>query len=343
MIKLLVEVVIILTIIAITQLVRVFELTSQLRGDLSYEVTEKDNRMNGRLMLTFIPVFFIFCLYWFFKYKQYLLPVSASDIGVITDELFNFNMVIITIVFIITQIMLFWFAFKYYGRKGAKAYYYPHNNKLEFAWTVIPALALSVIIIFGLRVWNKIMTPADDAHSIVIELYGQQFQWTARYAGKDNVLGRTNYRLTNDATDPLAMDSTDPRGWDDILVRHEFHLPVNKEISFKFRSRDVIHSAYMPHFRAQMNVVPGMETAFHFKPTITTDEMRKITHNPDFNYILLCNKVCGAGHYNMQMTIVVDTQADYEKWLSTQKPFYASKLAAYQKSKKDASATIAKN
>ncbi|MEO6883027.1 MAG: cytochrome c oxidase subunit II [Bacteroidia bacterium] len=342
MIKLLVEVVIILTIIAITQLVRVFELTSELKADRSNDVTEKDNRMNARLMLTFLPIFFIFCLYWFVKYKKYFLPVSASESGVLTDELFNFNMLIITIVFVITQFLLFWFAFKYYARKGTKAYYYPHNNKLEFAWTVIPALALSVIIIFGLRVWDKIMTPADDAHSVVIELYGQQFQWTARYAGKDNVLGRTNYRLTDDATNPLAMDSTDEKGWDDIIVRHEFHIPVNREISFKFRSRDVIHSAYMPHFRAQMNVVPGMETMFHFKPTITTDQMRKITNNPAFDYILLCNKVCGASHYNMQMNIVVDTEADYEKWLSQQKPFYAAKLAAFEQSKLNASTSIAK-
>ena len=93
----------------------------------------------------------------------------------------------------------------------------------------------------------------------------------------------------------------------------------DKPVLFKFRSRDVIHSAYMPHFRAQMNCVPGMETTFEFTPTITTAEMRKKLGNDKFNYVLLCNKICGAAHYNMQMDIIVESQEDYDKWLSDQK------------------------
>jgi cytochrome c oxidase subunit 2 len=94
-----------------------------------------------------------------------------------------------------------------------------------------------------------------------------------------------------------------------------------------FRSKDVIHSAYMPHFRAQMNCVPGMKTEFHFTPTITTAEMREKTKNPDFDYVLLCNKICGATHWNMQMKIVVDSEADYKKWLAEQKTFKDKSMA----------------
>ncbi|NEN21895.1 cytochrome c oxidase subunit II [Cryomorpha ignava] len=118
---------------------------------------------------------------------------------------------------------------------------------------------------------------------------------------------------------------------DDIIVKGEFHIPVNREVRFNIRSSDVIHSAYFPHFRAQMNAVPGMTTYFKFTPTITTDSMRTIVKDPDFNFILLCNKVCGSAHYNMQMDIIVDTEEDYEKWLLDQKTFAATMVSQIEK------------
>ncbi|MEN9333862.1 MAG: hypothetical protein RLY35_1042 [Bacteroidota bacterium] len=114
-------------------------------------------------------------------------------------------------------------------------------------------------------------------------------------------------------------------GADDKLVKGEFHIPVGQEIEFVFRSQDVIHSAYMPHFRAQMNTVPGVPTRFKMKPTITTAEMRKKLGNDKFDYLLLCNKVCGAAHFNMKMTVVVDTPEDYAAWLAEQKTFGGDK------------------
>jgi cytochrome c oxidase subunit 2 len=142
-------------------------------------------------------------------------------------------------------------------------------------------------------------------------------------------------------SNPVGVDTNDVAYNDDILVKNEFHIPKGREVVFQFRSRDVIHSAYMPHFRAQMNCVPGQVTSFRFKPTISTAEMRKdpqVMRNIDeinsirvkkgedpieFDYILLCNKICGASHYNMQMKIVVDEPKDYETWLAKQKPVKA--------------------
>lgn len=114
-------------------------------------------------------------------------------------------------------------------------------------------------------------------------------------------------------------------GADDKIMKGEFHLPVGREVEFVFRSRDVIHSAYMPHFRAQMNTVPGVPTRFKMTPTITSDSMRTILDDPDFNYVLLCNKVCGAAHFNMQMAVVVETEAEYNAWLESQEEFIAEK------------------
>jgi len=117
-------------------------------------------------------------------------------------------------------------------------------------------------------------------------------------------------------------------GADDRIAKGEMHLPLGKEVEFIFRSQDVIHSAYLPHFRAQMNTVPGVPTRFKMTPTITTAEMRKKLGDDKFDYILLCNKVCGAAHFNMQMKVVVDTPEEYEAWLAKQKTFVAEEKPA---------------
>lgn len=324
MIKFLVYLAIVLFIIAATQLIKVFELATVLKGgDNSQKANEKDNRLQGRLFLLFLIAFYAFVIWECWEYKDMLLPESASAHGKNIDFILNINFIIIFIVFFVVNAFLFWMAFRYYSTKESKATFYPHNNMLELVWTIIPSIVLALIIVLGLTAWNDIMMkPIDPKNSINIELYAKQFDWTARYGGKDNTLGKAHYRLIDDgANNSLGLDTTDAANFDDIIVKNEFHIPKGKEINFTFRSRDVIHSAYFPHFRAQMNCVPGMTTSFHFLPEITTAEMRQKTGKPDFDYILLCNKICGASHYNMQMKIVVDTPEDYQKWLATQTAF----------------------
>jgi cytochrome c oxidase subunit 2 len=134
-------------------------------------------------------------------------------------------------------------------------------------------------------------------------------------------LKRHKQRILDLKENELNGQSQWMAGADDKIVKGEFHIPVGQEVEFVFRSQDVIHSAYMPHFRAQMNTVPGVPTRFKMKPTITTAEMRQKLGNDKFDYILLCNKVCGAAHFNMKMTVVVDTPEDYAAWLAEQKTF----------------------
>ena len=240
---------------------------------------------------------------------------------------------------------------RYRGINGRKASFITHNNKLELVWTVIPAIVLFALILYGMTTWSDIMNFDEDEDALVVELYAQQWNWKARYAGDDNVLGDANVRFLNDfdGRNSVGIDASDPNGLDDVVVTQEFHLPVDRKVIFKIRSQDVLHSAYMPHFRAQMNCVPGMITEFSFTPTTTTDDMRL---NPDvvakvnrinkirydnsqeliakgqeplepyqFDYLLLCAKICGASHYNMQMKIVVESEKDFNKWLNEQKTF----------------------
>ena len=325
----------VLLCIALNQLFKVFELSRDLRGEKLYKTNDSDNKFNGRAMFLFMLLFFGFFLWQIDAYWYRILPKSASEHGNKIDALMMANYWLVILVFFVVNGFLFYFAWRYHGKKDRKAEYILHNNKLEMLWTVVPAIALAFIIIFGLKYWNEIMKRDNDPNPVQIELYAKQFDWTARYPGKDNKFGIDDY-MQIDGSNPVGLDTNDVNCHDDILVKNEFHIPKGREVIFTFRSRDIIHSAFMPHFRAQMNCVPGQITNFRFKPTFTTAEMRKDAHvqknidevnairvkrgeDPiEFDYLLLCNKICGASHYNMQMKIVVDNEADYDAWLAKQ-------------------------
>ena len=335
--KLLILIGLVLLIIAAHQLMRVVELSREFKKTKEWHITDSDNSFNGKLMLFIGGFGLIGFLFWQInRWADNSLPGAASVHGLKIDTLWDYNMYLIIVVFVLTNAVLFWFAYKYAGKKGIKATFLAHDNRLEMAWTIAPAVVLAGIIIFGLKYWNEITERSTDPNKVTIELYAKQFDWTARYAGKDKILGSTDYRQI-DGGNSVGLDTLDATGYDDILVKNEFHIPVNREIEFKMRSRDVIHSAYMPHFRAQMNCVPGMVTEFKFTPNKTTAEMRKDPYviqlmaginearakkgeDPiEFDYILLCNKICGSGHFNMPMTIVVESEKEYNAWLAKQK------------------------
>ena len=346
MTSLLVIIVLVLLAVAIWQLTKIFELTQVdiSSSDDSQIATDNDNNVQGYLMFGFLAFIYIFTIYGLLKWGDLPLHTPASEHGTDVDRLMNITWVLIFIVQAVTQVLLHYFAFKYRGKKDQKALFFADNNKLEAIWSSIPAIVLAGLILYGLYAWNNIMFVDEDEDVIVIELYAKQFGWTARYAGADNVLGKANVRLIDGVND-VGVDLADPNAQDDF-VASELHIPKGKKVLFKIRSQDVLHSAYMPHFRAQMNCVPGMVTQFAFTPTYTTLEYRELPFMVEkvarinkirtqksaelvaagntaldpytFDYLLLCNKICGASHYNMQMKIVVDTPEDYKKWFKEQ-------------------------
>ena len=315
MTNLLIALVVILTIAALVQLVRVNELLSEITNEDTNAVTDDDNNKNGIFFLLTIPLFLGFVVWQMVTWDHLLLPPASSLHGAEIDSLMKVSMTLILIVFFALTPMLFFFAYKYRGKKGNTAYFFSHNNKLEVVWTVVPTIILTALIIFGLRTWDRAMNP-DLSQASIIEVYSKQFDWTARYAGDDNILGQSSYLLVK-GKNTLGVDMLDEQSSDDIVTR-EVHLPVNKPVLLKFRSRDVIHSAFLPHFRVQMNCVPGLSTQFGFTPTKTTEEM-KSQEGEDFEYVLLCNKICGSAHFNMQMKFIVESEEDYNKWIAYQK------------------------
>ena len=315
MTNLLIALVSLLTIAAMVQLVRVNELLSEITNKDPNAVTDDDNNKNGILFLIIGFGFLAFVIWQMITWDHLLLPPASSVHGAEIDTLMKVSMALILVVFFALSPMLFYFAYKYRGRKGNKAYFFAHNNKLEVAWTVIPTIVLTALIIYGLRTWDRAMN-SDISKATVIEVYSKQFDWTARYSGSDNILGDANYKLV-EGRNTLGVDINDKNAADDIVVR-EVHLPVNKPVLLKLRSRDVIHSAYLPHFRVQMNCVPGLSTQFAFTPTKTTADMKE-NEGEEFEYVLLCNKICGSAHFNMQMKFIVESEKDYNKWLDAQK------------------------
>jgi cytochrome c oxidase subunit 2 len=315
MTNLLIALVVFLTIAAMVQLVRVNELLSEITNKDTNEVTDEDNNQNGILFIIIGFGLLAFVIWQMITWDHLLLPPASSVHGAEIDGLMQVSMTLILVVFFALTPMLFYFAYKYRGKKENTAYFFAHNNRLEVAWTVIPTIVLTALIIYGLRTWDRAMNP-DVSDATVIEVYSKQFDWTARYSGADNILGDANFRLV-EGRNTLGVDINDEKAADDIVVR-EVHLPVNKPVLLKFRSRDVIHSAFLPHFRVQMNCVPGLSTQFAFTPTKTTAEMKE-NEGEDFEYVLLCNKICGSAHFNMQMKFVVESEEDYNKWINSQK------------------------
>jgi len=354
MTSLLVVLVLILLGVAVWQISKIYTLTQIGAGvkiDDSQIANDKDNSVNGYLMFAFLVFIYIFTIYGLFEWGGLvLISNAAAEHGKDIDNLMMISFVMILLVQFITQALLHYFAFKYRGVEGRKALYFADNNKLEAVWTIVPVIALSILILYGLYTWNNVMfVDPEEEDVLYVELYAKQFSWEARYAGEDNALGKANVRLI-EGINTLGVDMSDPNAKDDI-VTSELHLPVGKRVVFKIRSQDVLHSAYMPHFRAQMNCVPGMVTQFSFIPTITTAEFRQFPETVEkianinelrrkrsveliakgeealdpyeFDYLLLCNKICGASHYNMQMKIVVETQEEFDKWIASQETLYS--------------------
>ena len=315
MTNILIAIVVILVIVALVQITRVSELLAELRNEDVNEVTDSDNKTQGFLYLIIGMSFIVFVVWQMIEWNHLLLPDAASVHGAKIDVLMQFTMGMILVVFFILTPMLFFFAYRYRGNKENTAYFFAHNNKLELIWTVIPTIVLTGVIIYGLKTWDETMN-VDTSDAKVIELYSEQFKWTARSSGQDNKLGDSDFRLVTDEN-AIGVDMQDKNSLDDKLLR-EVHLVVDKPVLLKFRSRDVIHSAFLPHFRVQMNCVPGLITQFAFTPTKTTKQMKK-EEGEDFEYVLLCNKICGSAHYNMQMRFIVETQEEYDSWIATQK------------------------
>lgn len=316
---LLVFIAFVLFVIVIFQLARTTEYVAHLRGE--EKAQEDSDKINGRLFIVFGILFFVGLIWSAFYYMPYMNLHAASVHGKWLDSMFDVTLFFTGIVFVATQVMLFYFCWAYKHHKDRRAVYYPENNKLEMWWTIIPAIVLTGLVIIGIYRWFQITGP-EPPDSNIVEITGQQFLWNYRYPGADSKMGNEEFEYI-DQVNKVGIDFNDPAAQDDFMAT-EMHVVVNKPVLLRIRSKDVIHDVGIPYFRVKMDAVPGLVTRFRFIPTVTTEEMRKKLNNPEFNYEIACDQLCGRGHYGMRGMVVVQTQQEFNEWAAKQPSFYAS-------------------
>lgn len=334
--------VITLIFLVIFQISKAAEYVGVLKGE--NQTRKQTNKVNGFLMLIFmiIGLFGVWYCNKLYAGKTLFAQPAASEQGEKVDTMLMITLIITGIVFVLTQILLFWFAFKYQEKEGRKAHFFAHSTKLEFIWTSIPAITLLILVVFGLKNWSFFTSDAP-ADALQIEVTGKQFGWIFRYPGADGKFGKKFYRLIDNSDNSLGLiwkDTTvnrvngepqqfkdDVTSHDDLVMEQTMYCVVGKPVKLIIGSRDVIHDVGLSHFRMKMDAVPGMPTTMWFKPLYTTAEMKEKTKNPNFTYEISCDQMCGNGHYSMRGVIEVVTQAEYDAWLAKQKPKYASVFA----------------
>lgn len=333
-----------LSFIAIALLVTILVLIGK-TNELTAQLKEKEwntveiSRRNGYFLLGFLIFFMLGSVYCFKKFAPVMIPKAASIHGVQTDNLFYVTLAIIMVVFVLTHVALFYFAYRYNESKGHDAYFYPHNNKLEIIWTVIPTIVLTVLIAYGMREWYIIFDKdARGTNTMVVEVTAKQFNWMLRYPGQDGKFGeRIIDKEHVSPTNELGINWKDAKSHDDFMP-DKIYLVKDRPVLMKLGAQDVLHSFYLPHFRVKMDCVPGIPTEFYFVPTTTTEEMKKYLStqswwqeiNPEtqeprwktFKYELACAELCGSSHYGMQREVVVVTQEEYDAWMKSQASYY---------------------
>lgn len=337
--------IVLLLFIILVQLGRVSELSAKIRGERDAE--DQSNNRTALWLVIFMVAFLVFCVGSAYYYKNMMLgygPLkSASEHGFKLDALFNTTLFFTGIVFILTQILLFWYAYKYRHSSDRVGEFVSHNNTVEVVWTAIPALVMTFLVVKGLIVWNDVMPDVDPTEDVIeIEATGYQFAWDIRYPGPDGKIGTKNYQLIDPALNPLGLDFTDPKTHDDFIA-DKIVLPVGKKVRVRITSKDVLHNFYLPHFRVKMDAIPGLPTYFIFTPAITTADYKKrlkeypewnVDQDPEdpdvgtrwenFDFELACAELCGKGHYSMRRVVEIVTQEEYDAWFASQNSFYFS-------------------
>ena len=273
-------------------------------------------RCQPALLLIFITSLMVCTIAATTYYARQFLPAPVAWPAAEVTPLFNATCLILSAAFLVGQVPLFIFAYRFRERQGAPpASYIKGHNKLELGWTLIPAITFIGLFVWGQVLWKKI-NAQPAANALMLEVTAEQFSWRARYPGEDHHLGRAATRLIT-RTNTVGLDTTDTYAHDDFIPI-QMHIPKGREVNIRLRAKDVIHSFFIPHLGVKMDAVPGMPTTLHFTPTRTTRQMRRQLDNPTFDYEIACAELCGRMHFAMKFILVVDEPDEFEQWYARQ-------------------------
>ncbi len=209
------------------------------------------------------------------------LPEAITTTAPEIDRLFYCVLVITGIAFVLVEATLLVFLIRYRARPGRSATYTHGNSLVEIIWTVLPACLLLVLALRSQRVWARVRgTPPTP--QLEVEITAEQFAWNIRYAGADGTFNTA----------------------DDITTVNQLHLPVQKTVLIRLKSKDVIHSFFVPQFRMKQDAVPGLTTHVWISATKTG------------HYEIACAELCGLGHYRMRGYLTIETSEAFQAWLA---------------------------
>ncbi|OZG70729.1 cytochrome B [Hahella sp. CCB-MM4] len=261
------------------------------------------------MLLAVILVVIVIASVLFHVFSPWHATEAASNWGSI-DHALLITIVITGIFFVAVGIFVAVAIWRFHHKHGKRAAYEPENRKLEWWLIIITSIGIMGMLAPGLVVYNDFVHVPEDA--AIVEVFGQQWQWSYRLPGEDGELGTSEIKWVS-ADNPLGVSPEDPKGQDDlIVVSNEIHLPLGQPVKVLLRSKDVLHNFYIPQIRSKMDMVPGLVSYFWFTPTKAG------------KYEILCAEFCGVGHYNMRGIMWVDEAEDYQQWLGNQTTFASS-------------------
>lgn len=240
------------------------------------------------------------------------LILTASGIWWFTPLASNWNeidgallitLAVIGIAFVTLNLVLAYFVVRYRAREQGRAQFIPDNPKIEKILIGVTALGIIILLAPGLFAYSRFISPPRDTYTI--EVVGEQWRWTYRYPGPDGKLGRASPKLIS-PKNLFGIDLSDPAAQDDVLSYTELHLPVGRPVLLQIRAKDVLHSFFIPSFRAKMDAVPGMVTSYWFIPTV------------EGRFQAVCAELCGIGHHRMQSPVIVESAEKFQEWLAKQ-------------------------
>jgi len=238
------------------------------------------------------------------------LPPLASRHGAGIDAMLEYLLVTVGVLFLVGHIALAFLVWR--AARQQRVTHRLASRKAE--WALSAALGLLVVFVgeagvlaIGIPVWNEYFAARPPADAVFIEVTGQQFTWNVRYPGEDGTFGRTDPRLIDDTSNPIGIDRSDPAAADDIALVNEISVQVNRPVRVRLRSKDIIHSFFLPHLRVKQDAVPGMTPEIVFVPT------------REGTFEIACAELCGLGHYRMQGLFHVLSADEFRSWLRQQR------------------------
>lgn len=246
------------------------------------------------------------------------MPLLASEHGAKIDRLILFVHVLMLVLFIGWGVYFVYCLVRFRRKRnpgadhaGVRSH---RSTYLEAAVAVVEiVLLVGVSIPFWIAEVDALPKPSDNPFEV--RVVAQQFAWNIHYPGPDGVFGRTAIEFLDDEINPVGIDPSDEAGKDDVQSKI-LRLPVNRPALLHLTSKDVVHSFAVPEFRVKHDTIPGMSIPIHFTPTMTTAELREQTGDETRGFQIVCSQLCGVGHYSMSGVVIVEPEADVQKWLA---------------------------